>query len=197
MKYNPEKHDRRSLRLQGYNYSSAGLYFVTICTYQRQCLLGEIVQCEMRLSEYGKIVSDEWLRSREIREEIDFDAWVIMPKHIHGIVIINPPDIPQSIVGANGRSPLQNVASQPANQNPMIPPMKPRSLSSLVAGFKSATTKQINILRNAPETPVWQRNYYEHIIRNDASLQLIRQYIHNNPLSWQEDHLHPDCPSKW
>jgi len=155
----------------------------------------------MRLSEYGQVVSDEWLQSREIRQEIDFDAWVIMPNHLHGIVIIQSldihPDSGQSNdgVGANGHSPLRATPS--TNPNPMIPPMKPRSISSFVVGFKSATTKQINILRNAAGAPVWQRNYYEHIIRNDEALQQIRQYIHNNPLTWPEDQLHPDVRSKW
>lgn len=197
MKYNPDKHHRRSIRLKGYDYASAGAYFVTICTHQRQCLFGEIVDGELQLSEFGQIVSDEWIRSRSIRHEIDFDAWVIMPNHIHGIVLIQPSDVPQDLVGANGRLPLHDRAFHPTNQNHIAPPMKPRSLSSFIAGFKSVTTKQINIRRNAAGTPVWQRNYYEHIIRNEESLQHLRQYIHNNPLSWQEDQLHPDNPSKW
>jgi REP element-mobilizing transposase RayT len=170
------------------------MYFVTICTFQRQCLFGEIVAGETRLNELGQIVVHEWLRSQDIRQEIDFDAWVIMPNHIHGIVVIHPPNTPQSSdtqrhpVGANGRSPLHGIAFQP---------MKPRSLSSFIAGFKSATTKQINLIRNAPGTPVWQRNYYDHIIRNEISLEHLRAYIHNNPLSWQEDPLHPDVDSNW
>ncbi len=141
----------------------------------------------MRLNLLGQIVADEWQRSSEIRQEIEFDAWVIMPNHLHGIVVIETTAELSGGVGANGRSPLRGVA----------PSMKPRSLSSLVAGFKSATTKRININRNAPGTPVWQRNYYEHIIRNDLSLQTIQTYIHHNPQSWQTDQLHPNNPSKW
>ncbi|UBF23688.1 transposase [Kovacikia minuta CCNUW1] len=193
MKYNPDKHHRRSIRLQGYDYASAGMYFVAICTYQRQCLFGAVVDGEMQLNDDGRMVSDEWIRSRNIRQEIDFDAWVIMPNHIHGIVVIYPPNLSQHSVGAHGRAPLQNVAPQRFG----IAYRKPRSLSSFIAGFKSAATKQINMMRNAPGTPVWQRNYYEHIVRNEESLQHLRQYIHNNPLSWQEDQLHPDNPSKW
>jgi hypothetical protein len=75
--------------------------------------------------------------------------------------------------------------------------MKPKSISSLIAGFKSATTKKINIIRNTPQNPVWQRNYYDHIIRNDESLARIREYVQNNPLSWENDQLHPNNPSKW
>jgi len=199
MKYNSEKQHRRSIRLQGYDYASAGLYFITLCTYQQQCLFGEIVDGEVRLSDDGKVVSDEWMRSRNIRQEIDFDAWIIMPNHLHGIVIIQPSDLSIELsdrttnnVGANGRSPLQET-----NQDRIIPSMKPRSLSSFIAGFKSGTTKRINVRRNAPGTPVWQRNYYEQIIRDERALQAVRQYIQNNPLAWWQDELHPDGRSQW
>ena len=182
MKYDPAKHHRRSIRLKGYDYSQAGYYFVTICCYQRQCLFGKIIDGVMHLNRYGAIVEDEWLKSSVIRAEIKLDEYIVMPNHFHGIIIINP-------VGANGRSPLRS-ASQHLS-------MKSRSLSSLMAGFKSAVTKKINLIRNAPGTPIWQRNYYEHIIRNQESLDKIRQYVINNPLSWQIDQLHPDNPSKW
>ena len=199
MKYDRFKHHRRSIRLRGYDYSQAGYYFVTICCYQRQLLFGEIVNSAMQLNQYGEIVENEWIKSSVIRPEIKLDEYIIMPNHFHGIVIINP-------VGAKGLSPL------PSSSIPTHPSMKPRSLSSLMTGFKSAVTKKINIIRNAPGTPVWQRNYYgaykprpsrarsaphEHIIRNERSLNNIRQYIINNPLSWHVDQLHPDNPSKW
>ena len=183
MKYDPNKHHRRSIRLKGYDYSQPGAYFVTICAYQRQCVFGDVVDGQMVLNQYGMVVADEWQKSSAIRREIKLDAWVIMPNHFHGIVIIN-----NNPVGANGRSPLPN------NRHPQ---MKPKSLSSLMAGFKSITTKKINILRDTPETPLWQRNYYEHIIRNEEAMNKIRQYIINNPLSWENDQLHPQNPSKW
>jgi putative transposase len=190
VKYNSDKHHRRSLRLKGYDYSSRGAYFITICAHQRQCLFGAVINGEMQLSECGQIASNEWLRSQDIRQEINFDAWVIMPNHIHAIVLIQTSDLPQHPVGAHG-APLPNGAL------PGIAYRRPRSLSSFVAGFKSTTTKQINIMQNAPRIPVWQRNYYEHIVRNEASLECLRQYIHNNPLSWKEDQLHPEVQSKW
>ena len=182
MKYDPAKHHRRSIRLRGYDYSQPGLYFVTICCYKRQHLFGEIVDGVMHLNQYGEIAQEEWQKSSIIRPDIKLDEYVIMPNHFHGIVIINP-------VGANCCSPLQLSSTRLS--------MKPRSLSSIMAGFKSAVTKKINIIRNAPGTPVWQRNYYEHIIRNENALNNIRQYIINNPLSWHQDQLHPDNPSKW
>ena len=101
MKYNPEYHHRRSIRLQGYNYSQTGIYFVTICTHKRQCLFGEIRNGKMILNQIGKIVAQEWLKSAEIRQEIELDEWIIMPNHLHGIVGIDKKDdgcIPLKII---------------------------------------------------------------------------------------------------
>jgi len=182
MIYDPAKHHRQSIRLKGYDYTTTGMYFITVCVYQRQCLFGELINSDMRLNQCGEIIVNEWSRSQLIRQEIELDSWVIMPNHFHGIVVIN------SNVGANGYSPPQ------PHDNSFQ--MKPRSLSSLMAGFKSVTTKQINILRNSPGLPVWQRNYYDHIIRNEESLTKIRQYILDNPLSWDKDRLNPNNPSK-
>ena len=187
MKYNPDKHHRHSIRLKGYDYSSPGAYFITLRTYQRQCLFGQIVDGEMQLNPFGQIVADEWIRSVEIRQEIDFDAWVIMPNHIHGIVVINAINDPNINVGAQRECQRSGIAYR-----------RPKSLSSFVAGFKCAATKAINIRRNAAGTPVWQRNYYDRIIRNEPSLQRIRHYIQNiqnNPLTWQDDPLHPQVIS--
>ncbi|MBL1202730.1 MAG: transposase [Nostoc sp. GBBB01] len=190
MKYNPQIHDRNSTRLRGYDYSSAGFYFVTICTYKRHCLFGEIVNEEMVLNEYGKIVAEEWIESSEIRQEIELDEWIVMPNHFHTIIAITHQP-PGCLPDTSNNSPQTNDNSQR-----IIPPMKPRSLSSAIAGFKCATTSRINTIRNAPGTPVWQRNYYEHIIRNQFSLEKIRQYIQNNPQSWNKDQLHPNIQSK-
>jgi putative transposase len=202
MTYNPDIHKRQSIRLKGYDYSQSGLYFITICCYQRECLFGNIINSQMILNNFGQLIKEEWLKSAEIRKEIELDDFVIMPNHFHGIVIINQEinshfmkndvDFQDNNVGANGRSPLQQIQSSP----PKIS-MKPKSISSLIAGFKSATTKKINIIRNTPQNPVWQRNYYDHIIRNDESLARIREYVQNNPLSWENDQLHPNNPSKW
>ena len=203
MKYNPDIHKRQSIRLQGYDYSQSGLYFITICCYERECLFGNIINSQITLNNFGELIKEEWLKSAEIRKEIELDEFVIMPNHFHGIVIINQEinrdfiknnvEASDNNVGANGRSPLrQEIQSSP----PKIS-MKPKSLSSLIAGFKSATTKKINMIRNTPQNPVWQRNYYDHIIRNDESSTRIREYLQNNPLSWENDQLHPNNPSKW
>lgn len=173
MKFDPQKHHRRSIRLRGYDYTQAGTYFVTLCTYQRECLFGEIVNGRMCLNEIGCIVAEEWLRTSEIRLEIELDEWVVMPNHIHGIIVMT------ESAGAHGHAPPPNHRGMPYR--------KPRSLSSLVAGFKSAATKRINEIRQTPTRPIWQRNYYECIIRNEKSLCNIRQYIVNNPRRWTVD----------
>jgi REP element-mobilizing transposase RayT len=171
MKYNPDIHHRRSIRLKGYDYSQAGAYFVTICTQNRECLFGDVLNGEMVLNDAGKIVADEWMRTGEIRDEIELDEWVVMPNHFHGIVMIRRGDRPVA---------------------PTLPGPRPKSIGSLMSGFKSAVTKRINDIRNSPGAKIWQRNYYEHIICNENELNSIREYIVNNPLKWEFDRENPD-----
>lgn len=180
MQFDPQKHHRRSIRLKGYDYAQPGAYFVTLCTYQRQCWFGDIRKGRMCLNHIGCIVAQEWIRSSQIRQEIQLDEWVIMPNHLHGIVLIT------DTVGAHGRAPLHAPASNPAPLH-----RQPHSLSSFVAGFKSAATKRINIIRQAPGIPIWQRNYHESIVRDEESLHSIRQYIANNPQYWTDDPENP------
>ena len=195
MQYDPEKHHRRSIRLKGYDYSQAGYYFVTICCYQKQCLFGEIVDGVMRLNQYGEIVAEtyQWLSQRY--PYLILEEWIIMPNHFHGIMVLT--DKPRR--GGSRTAPTLNrndVVLTDKNL-PINPELKQKSLGRLIGVFKTISTKQINLIRNALGTPVWQRNYYEHIIRNEQSLNKIREYIINNPLSWQNDQLHPNNPSKW
>lgn len=178
MTFNPANHHRRSLRLKDYDYTQAGAYFITICTHNRECLFGNVMDGEMQLNETGRIVADEWVKSGEIRNEIALDVWVVMPNHLHGIVIFADP------IGAHGDAPLR-----PPGRAVLFRP--PKSLGSMIAGFKSATTKRVNQSRQSPGGKVWQRNYYEHIIRNEQSLARIREYIINNPLQWELDRENP------
>ena len=164
---------RRSIRLQNHDYSQPGAYFVTICTYERECLFGHIQDGAINYTIFGEIVCQEWSRSETIRQEIHIDVYVVMPNHIHGIVVITHSD---GIVGAHGRAPLHR---------------SPRSLGSFIAGFKSVVTRRINQTRGTPGSPVWQRNYYEHVIRSEDELLRTRKYILNNPARWFED---PDNP---
>ncbi len=189
MKYDPNKHHRRSIRLKGYDYSQAGAYFVTICAYNRECLFGEIVDGKMALNELGEIVREEWIYSTKIRNEIKMDEYVVMPNHIHGIVIIK--DVDNVPVGVTGRSPLQRRS--PLRQDDRHPHgPKPKSIGSFIAGFKSVVTKRINELRKLPGASVWQPNYYDHIIRDEKEYYKIKNYIKNNPAQWIEDKNNPN-----
>lgn len=176
MKYNPNQHHRTSTRLRHYDYSSAGAYFVTLCTFQKQQLFGEIVEGEMVLNEIGSIVHFEWKQTEVIRPTIVMDVFVVMPNHLHGIVIFE-----------NNHSTINDVNDNVGAYScaPLHHPR--RSLGSFVSQFKATTTKQINISRGTPQTPVWQRNYHEQIIRNDKELNSVREYIQYNPQNWSTD----------
>jgi putative transposase len=173
VKFDPKEHHRRSIRLKEYDYSRAGAYFVTIVTWQRECLFGEIEQGKMALNEIGEIVCEEWERTVMVRHNVELGEYVIMPNHVHGIL---------SLVGATRR-----VA--PTSQT-----LQPGSLGAIMAQFKSIVTKRINGLQNVSGRPVWQRNYYEHIIRNERDMDRITRYIEANPLRWTDDDENPNRP---
>lgn len=177
---------RHSIRLQGYDYTQPGAYFVTLVTYQRNVLFGEIIDGEVKLNRKGEIVQEEWFASVNNRKEIRLcpEEFVVMPNHVHGIVWIAYDGARavgvDGLVGADGRPPLRQ---------PPTTRMKPRSLGSFIAGFKSSVTKRIRDELN--ETGIWQRNYYDRIIRNEKELNAIRRYIESNPLNWAEDDENP------
>jgi REP element-mobilizing transposase RayT len=182
-----QKYHRRSIRLAGYDYSQAGDYFVTICVHDRMCLFGEIINGEMRLNDAGKIVKQCWDEIPAHFPHVVLDEYVVMPNHVHGIIILVNSD-----VGATHASPLHDASPQRNNVSSARPRGPQRhSIASIVGSFKSATTKRINEHRGTPRLPVWQRNYYEHIIRNDESLNRIREYIITNPLRWHTDNQNP------
>jgi len=177
---------RCSLRLKGYDYSQSGAYFVTICTTGRLCLFGEVVEDRMRLNAYGEVVSEEWLRGADLRPylQLSTDEFVVMPNHIHGIVRIVADAASHHVdgVGARRRRAPTEGFGKPVSG----------SIPTIIRAFKAATTKRIRAATGAPPGAVWQRNYYEHVIRNEKSLDRIRQYIADNPLSWAID---PDNPA--
>ena len=174
---------RRSIRLRGYDYTQAGAYFVTICTQDRACLFGEIIDGQMRLNAAGHIVHDEWLRTEALRPNVELDAFVVMPNHFHGIIVLDP-DCGDTLDGRGTllRAPLQRAPTVEQFGKPTS-----NSIPTIVRLFKSASTKRINELRATPGARVWQRNYYEHIIRSEESLNRIREYITNNPMQWEWD----------
>ena len=164
------KYHRHSIRLKGYDYSQEGLYFVTICCQYRECLFGEIVNNKMILSDAGNIVNDCWQEIPNHFPNVYLHEYVIMPNHIHVIVEI--------VVGA--RSARPNIDTETGQANPA--PTKMPTLGNIIGYFKYQTTKQINL-----SNKIWQRNYYEHIIRNEQSFQRIVEYIIDNPTKWNED----------
>ena len=193
--FDPEIHHRRSIRLPGYDYSRPGYYFITLCGSFREYLFGEIIDNRMILNDFGRIAHDEWIQSANIRSEIELDEFVVMPNHFHAIVLIRDDgryddgrrrgDRP--VAPTNPENPV--VPTNP--ENPVAPTKpkgpKPKSIGSLIAGYKSSVTKKINHLRGKPGVLIWQRDYYEHIIRDDKSLVKIRKYILDNPKNWHKD----------
>ncbi|NEO55600.1 MAG: transposase [Okeania sp. SIO3B5] len=164
MPYNPDRPRRSSLRLKGYDYTQPGAYFVTLCTKNRECLFGQIVGGIVKLNEYGRIVAQSWQWLEQQYSYVELDTWVVMPNHLHGIIIIT------------------DTASN----------IKRKPLGRLVGAFKTVSAKKINQLRQTPGYPVWQRDFYDRINRNDRSLEITRQYITENPLKWYEDSENPD-----
>ena len=173
---------RKPLRLQGYDYAQNGAYYVTICTHHRACLFGNIINDEMVLNDAGQMVQQAWNDLPNHYLNVTLDAFVIMPNHVHGVVLIH-----DSLVGD------ALVASHNTNGRPQGSP-----LPLIMDRFKSATT--VEYIRGV-ETfgwpsfngKLWQRGYYDHIVRNEEDLDRIRQYIINNPLQWTEDTENPNA----
>ena len=175
MAFNPEVHHRRSIRLQGYDYSGEGAYFVTICSYKRECIFSTVgaglasalhSKPIIQLKDPGKIILKIWNKIPERFENVLIDDLVIMPNHIHGILFIEKSD--------------KRVDARPTP-----------TLGDIICSFKSECVteyfkyiKDNNLLSSCK---IWQRNYYEHIIRNDRELNTYRRYILNNPGKWEED----------
>jgi REP element-mobilizing transposase RayT len=180
MPYNPNIHRRSSIRLKNYDYSQSGMYFITICVQKHQWLFGKISDGGMILNDFGKIAYNEWMNTPHIRRNVQLDAFVVMPNHIHGIIVIT-----------DGRGELHS----PLNDSPHIDtsmgecnsPLRGTSntVGAIMRGYKSAVTKQLGY-------SIWQRNYWEHIIRNEKSYQRIADYIINNPVNLENDKFYTE-----
>lgn len=169
---------RRSIRLSDIDYSKPGAYFLTICTQRREFLFGEISNGRMHVDTYGDIIYECWAELPKHYANIQLDSFVVMPNHIHGIVVI----IDDISVGAIHESPLPRNKIE--RRRMLIP--------KIVGRFKTNSAKRINQLRKTPEVRVWQRNYFEHIVRNEKALRRIREYIITNPDRWQYDKENPN-----
>jgi len=174
------KYRVESARLPTWDYASPGAYFVTTCTKGMQCWFGDIVDGKMQLSSLGEIVAEEWQEIEQIRQTVTLDQWIVMPNHLHGIVVINK--IP-SVVETTRR-----VVSTRKT-------LTPNSLGSIVGQFKSASTKRIHMAGCAEFA--WQSRYFDQIIHNERSMNKIREYIANNVLQWEFDRNHPSGVTDW
>ena len=202
--YNPQIHHRRSIRLRGYDYTQSGAYFVTICTQGRACLFGHIVNDEMQLNDAGRMVQTVWESMPGRFPNATFDIYVIMPNHFHAIVIINDQPVgatlvvaQNAVVAPNGVAPSPTDVPNGAGTSPA--PTNHPTLGAMVGAFKSITTHEYIVgIRTSGWPPfdrrIWQRNYWEHIIRTPESHARIEDYIRLNPARWQADQLHPAAP---
>ena len=186
MKYNPDIHHRRSIRLKDYDYSQSGAYFVTICTKDKECYFGEIADGAIELSQAGKIANDCFLNVPKHNDNAETDTFIVMPNHIHAIIIMmnNCRGVACNALLENAETKRGVIYNAPTNNYySKITPHK-YSLSIVIRSYKSAVTRLCG-QQNIPFQ--WQRNYYERIIRNESELSKIREYIISNPLNWEQD----------
>ena len=181
---------RRSIRLHGYDYAQAGAYFITIVTKDRSCLFGNVVVSgEMRLNGLGTMVQTVWEELPGHYLSVQCGAFVVMPNHIHGIITLADNGASgKSDVGA-GLKPARGVAVGPNSARAGLKPAP--TLSEVVRAFKTFSARRVNEIRNTAGLPLWQRNYYEHVVRTEDELHRIREYIANNPLQWELDRENP------
>lgn len=195
IRFNPEKHHRRAIRLKHHDYASEGAYYVTIVTHGRHCLFGEIIDGKIHLNEYGRIVQKWWEEISVHFPNVNTGAFVIMPNHVHGIIFITI-ERRGEVVSPHNRTDQNNSFINEAKNNihdPETSPLRQSTLGQIIAYFKYQSTKEMNGIetRNAI-TKFWQRNYYEHIIRNEMELEQKTNYILNNPTRWKEDQENPE-----
>lgn len=184
MKFDPNKHNRRSIRLKDYNYAKAGAYFITICTQNRSSLFGEILNGVLRLNDAGQMIQSVWNELPQHYTGVDIDNSVVMPNHIHGIIVLT--SVRAGPRACPNNTPPQEDRGQPQGVAPTM------SLPDVVHRFKSFTTARFRhgVIQNGWPPffkKLWQRNYYEHVIRNDNEWDRIREYIAANPARWAED----------
>ena len=171
---------RRSIRLPGYDYRQAGVYFVTLCTHEKSKIFGSIKDGQVRLCDLGTVVRDEWLHVAEARPNVQLDHFVVMPNHMHGLIVIEK--------DRGGGT----VPAVPAQQDEHSRTLRAGSLGAIIGQFKIAVTRRAELNQICSGQRIWQRNYHEHIVRNENSLNEIRQYIVENPARWLEDSLFVD-----
>jgi REP element-mobilizing transposase RayT len=202
MTYDSKKHHRRSVRLKGYDYAQPGAYFVTICVRDRKCLLGKIINDQVQKSEYGRVAESFWAQIPVRFPNVSIDVFVVMPNHIHAIVMIHGPTRRGAVTAPLGgvTPPLRQDGAlggvtpplrQGGASGGVTAPLRRPTLGQVVAYYKYETTKQINQVRGTPGCPFWQRGFYDHVVRNERDLNAVREYVANNPLKWALDRDNP------
>jgi len=192
---------RKSIRLPEFDYSQENYYFITICTYQRNNMFGQIIAGKMYLNDTGKMVENEWHNIPKRFNNVAIDKFVIMPNHVHGIIHIRTFENGKPTVGAIHElpvAPLPDKPNDPAliaraiHESPLRHRIARRQmmLPKIIGYFKMNSSKKINMIRNTPGQPVWQRNYYERIIADDNAYAAIWDYIDHNPDKWENDRNH-------
>lgn len=204
-RYDPEKHHRRSIRLKGYDYRGPGAYYVAINAQNKACLFGEVVDGEMRLNDAGRMIFEEWDALPARFPTVQTNAFVVMPNHLHGIVVLGEGEneitpVRASLVGAQSRVPDRAITRVAPTDDDAPYDIDAPTLGDVVGAFKSLTT--VAYVRGVKQNGwqpfarrLWQRNYYEHIVRDDDDLNRIRSYIADNPARWGEDSENPALQS--
>ena len=189
MRCDPDNHHRQSIRLKGYDYSQPGTYFVTLVAQNRERIFGTVEGNQIRLNKIGELVANCWLSIPKYFDIARLDEYVLMPNHFHGII-----NIDESY--GKGEASLGIITSPIESISGDASPLQPRgtqskSLAAIIQNFKSIITRNVNRIYFEVGKKIWQRNYYERIIRNERELNAIRRYIHDNPLNWALDKENP------
>jgi putative transposase len=182
----PFSHRRNSNRLIGYDYTQPGAYFVTIVTHEHDCLFGEVINGKMILNPSGKIANSQWVRLSDRFKSTDFLGFVIMPNHVHGLIFMKG-------AGDNPQGDYEQLSSLRPYPGTFV---VPGSLGAIVRAYKASVSLRINNLRCPKITPIWQRNYYDHIVRDEHEFENIWNYIEANPSKWDSDRFHPQITHK-
>jgi REP element-mobilizing transposase RayT len=188
--YDSKKHHRRSIRVKRYDYSQPGAYFVTLVTQNRVCLFCDVEGSQIQPNEIGELIMKCWLRIPNHFDNTKLDEFVLMPNHLHGIIFIHEALGKGEASPGIVTSPIENISGDASPLQPRG--TQSRSLGAIIQNFKSISTRQMNRLYFEPGNKIWQRNYYERIIRNERELNAIRLYIRDNPLNWELDKENPN-----
>ena len=181
-------HHRRSIRLQGFDYTKEGAYYITICTSDKRLLFGTVNRESVLLNQLGQLAEQCWLEIPDHSPTVTIDYYVVMPNHFHGILVITEPPTDTNLLLPSHSVEAQDPA--PCAVEVRVPRVIPRSLGAIVRGYKSAITRLAHGLPGFETTLIWQRNYYEHVIRDEDDLYVKRNYIQNNPLQWESDEFY-------